>query len=117
MHNRLAAFVPVLALVLLLCACGGKAAESPALEIVCLDVGQGNSTLLRTGAGDVLIDAGPEAAQEALVRRLHALGVESLALVILTHVAPEKSLRAALAELATLSINQSPVKLMRIEDI
>ena len=85
MHNRLAAFVPVLALVLLLCACGGKAAESPALEIVCLDVGQGNSTLLRTGAGDVLIDAGPEAAQEALVRRLHALGVESLALVILTH--------------------------------
>ena len=30
MHNRLAAFVPVLALVLLLCACGGKAAESPA---------------------------------------------------------------------------------------
>ena len=40
-----------------------------------------------------------------------------MALVILTHVAPEKSLRAALAELATLSINQSPVKLMRIEDI
>ena len=41
----------------------------------------------------------------------------TVALVILTHVAPEKSLRAALAELATLSINQSPVKLMRIEDI
>ncbi len=41
----------------------------------------------------------------------------TVALVILTHAAPEKSLRAALAELATLSINQSPVKLMRIEDI
>ena len=41
----------------------------------------------------------------------------TVALVILTHSAPEKSLRAALAELATLSINQSPVKLMRIEDI
>lgn len=41
----------------------------------------------------------------------------TVALVILTHSAAEKSLRAALAELATLSINQSPVKLMRIEDI
>ena len=42
---------------------------------------------------------------------------DTVALVILTHSAAEKSLRAALAELATLSINQSPVKLMRIEDI
>jgi homoserine dehydrogenase len=38
-------------------------------------------------------------------------------LVILTHAAPAKALKSALAEIATLSINQSPVKVMRIEDL
>ena len=38
-------------------------------------------------------------------------------LVILTHQAVEKEIRAALAELDLLSINREPVKLMRIEDI
>lgn len=38
-------------------------------------------------------------------------------LVILTHKAAEKEIRGALAEIDILSINRSPVKLMRIEDI
>ena len=38
-------------------------------------------------------------------------------LVILTHAAPAKALKSAQAEIATLSINQSPVKVMRIEDL
>ncbi len=38
-------------------------------------------------------------------------------LVILTHKAVEKEIRSALGEIDTLSINHSPVKLMRIEDI
>ncbi len=38
-------------------------------------------------------------------------------LVILTHKAVEKEIRTALGEIDTLSINHSPVKLMRIEDI
>ena len=38
-------------------------------------------------------------------------------LVILTHEASSKNLKSALAEIATLSNNQSPVKVMRIEDL
>ena len=38
-------------------------------------------------------------------------------LVILTHVATERDIRSALAELGVLAINQAPVKLMRIEAI
>ena len=38
-------------------------------------------------------------------------------LVILTHPAQESNMTTVLNELATLSINQSPVKLLRIEDI
>ena len=41
----------------------------------------------------------------------------TVSLVLLTHPASENALHAALAELATLSINQSPVKVLRIEDI
>ena len=40
-----------------------------------------------------------------------------VSLVVLTHPALEKAVRAALAEIATLSVNSSPVKLLRIEDI
>ena len=41
----------------------------------------------------------------------------SVSVVVLTHPAKEKEIRTALAELAVLSINHSPVKLLRIEDI
>ena len=55
------------------------------LQIITLDVGQGSSTLIRTVEGDILIDAGPELSQPSLCRRLDALGVERLELLILTH--------------------------------
>ena len=41
----------------------------------------------------------------------------SVSLVILTHPVMERSMRAALSELGVLSINSSPVKLLRIEDL
>ena len=42
---------------------------------------------------------------------------QSVSLVLLTHPALEKEIRAALSEIAVLSVNSSPVKLLRIEDI
>ena len=41
----------------------------------------------------------------------------SVSLVILTHPVMERNMRAALSELGVLSVNSSPVKLLRIEDI
>ena len=41
----------------------------------------------------------------------------AVSLVILTHPAPENEMNAALAEIGVLSINQSPFKLLRIEDL
>ena len=42
---------------------------------------------------------------------------DSVSLVILTHPVRERNMRAALSELGVLSVNSSPVKLLRIEDI
>ena len=47
--------------------------------------------------------------------RSHRNGEVSL--VLLTHPALEKEILAALSEIAVLSVNSSPVKLLRIEDI
>lgn len=44
-------------------------------------------------------------------------GKDVVSLVLLTHPAKEKEIRAALSEIAVLSVNSSPVKLLRIEDI
>ena len=41
----------------------------------------------------------------------------SVSLVALTHPAREREIRAALAEIAVLSVNSSPVRLLRIEDL
>ena len=54
-------------------------------RIYFLDVGQGDCTLIRTRWGDILIDAGPESAQEALCLRLKQLGVKEIALAVFTH--------------------------------
>ena len=72
---------------ILLCALGcSRAADAPLKwELICLDVGQGHCALLRTPDGDVLVDAGPENAQNDLRHRLKSLGVERLKLMILTH--------------------------------
>ena len=59
--------------------------ENAICRIYFLDVGQGDATLIRTREGDILIDAGPESAQDALCLRLKQLGVEEIALAIFTH--------------------------------
>ena len=47
----------------------------------------------------------------------HAGAADSVSLVILTHPVMEQNMRAALSELGVLSVNSSPAKLLRIEDI
>ncbi len=59
--------------------------EDALCRICFLDVGQGDCTLIRTREGDILIDAGPESAQDALCLRLKQLGVREIALAIFTH--------------------------------
>jgi len=55
------------------------------LQIVFLDVGQGDAVLLRTAEGAVLIDAGTEESEELLCLRLESLGIKRLSLAIFTH--------------------------------
>jgi cytidine deaminase len=63
-----------------------KASEKEVLlQIYALDVGQGDSFLLRTAEGDILIDAGTESSQELLCLRLEQLGVTKLRLAVFTH--------------------------------
>ncbi len=70
----------------MLSACASKLMSEDALcRIYFLDVGQGDCTLIRTREGDILIDAGPEAAQDALCLRLKQLGVKEITLAIFTH--------------------------------
>ena len=53
------------------------------LRIIVLDVGQGDAVLLQVPEGSILVDQGPpEARVEA---QLHALGIERLELLVLTH--------------------------------
>ncbi len=59
--------------------------EDALCRIYFLDVGQGDCTLIRTRDGDILIDAGPESAQDALCLRLRKLGVKEIALAVFTH--------------------------------
>jgi competence protein ComEC len=57
---------------------------SPAgLRVSFLDVGQGDAALLQVKQGAVLVDQGPPEAR--VVRQLAHLGVDELALVVLTH--------------------------------
>ncbi len=66
--------------------CISKAMSDEALcRIYFLDVGQGDCTLIRTRGGDILIDAGPESAQQSLSLRLKQLGVKEIALAVFTH--------------------------------
>lgn len=82
-------FCVLLALVcilFLLSACTPEVMSENALcRIYFLDVGQGDCALIRTREGDILIDAGPESAQDALCLRLKHLGVKEIALAVFTH--------------------------------
>ncbi len=50
-----------------------------------IDVGQGDSALIRTAAGDVLIDAGDNATEDDLKAYLDKWGVDDLEYVVFTH--------------------------------
>ncbi len=76
----------LLAVLFCLCAVSCRPKErTDVFRLYFLDVGQGDSILLRTLEGDVLIDAGTEDAQELLCLRLEQLGVRELTLAIFTH--------------------------------
>ncbi len=84
--KRLVCILIIISACLLYTACmpARQEKEFP-LRVIFLDVGQGDCILLRTSAGDVLIDAGPEDSQDTLCRKLDALGVTELELAIFTH--------------------------------
>ena len=78
----------LLALLLLLSfpiSCKKDTEQAPLLQIYALDVGQGDSLLLRSKGINILIDAGPEQYQELLCLRLEQLEVDKIDLAIFTH--------------------------------
>ncbi|MBE6567016.1 MAG: MBL fold metallo-hydrolase [Ruminococcaceae bacterium] len=85
--KRLLCLIFVLVLVCAsLSSCAPEVMSEDALcRIYFLDVGQGDCTLIRTRGGDILIDAGPESAQDALCLRLKQLGIKEIALAVFTH--------------------------------
>ena len=50
-----------------------------------IDVGQGDAALIRTSAGDILIDAGTNASEEQLRAYLDRLGVKDIEYAVFTH--------------------------------
>ena len=77
--KRIRLLALLLLILFLLSSC--KQEPDSLLQIYVLDVGQGDCILLRTEAGDVLVDTGTEASQELLCLRLEQLGVETLELL------------------------------------
>lgn len=86
MRRFLCCLLTFVCICLTFAACAPQTMSEDALcRIYFLDVGQGDCTLIRTREGDILIDAGPEAAQDALCLRLKQLGVKKIALAVFTH--------------------------------
>ncbi len=55
------------------------------MQLHVIDVGQGDSTLIISNDGVVLIDAGPGSAEDSLVEYLEAVGVTTIDYAIFTH--------------------------------
>jgi beta-lactamase superfamily II metal-dependent hydrolase len=56
------------------------------ISVAFIDVGQGDATLIRDGAGfDVLIDGGKKTSAEHLLTYLHQVGVDDLEAILATH--------------------------------
>ncbi|MBR3967077.1 MAG: MBL fold metallo-hydrolase [Clostridia bacterium] len=55
------------------------------VELHIIDVGQGDSVLIKTKAGNILIDAGTGESEEALSHYLYSVGVDSFEYCIFTH--------------------------------
>ncbi len=55
------------------------------IEVHMIDVGQGDSILIRTAGGNMLIDAGPGKAEDDLQYYLDTIGVENIEYAVFTH--------------------------------
>ncbi len=55
------------------------------VEFHFIDVGQGDSTLIRTPSGDILVDAGENSAERDLKNYLDICGVETIEYAVFTH--------------------------------
>ncbi len=55
------------------------------LEVHFIDVGQGDGILIRTGDGDIVIDAGTSSGEQDYLRYLKSYGVNTLEYLVLTH--------------------------------
>lgn len=64
---------------------GPETADSGAVTVTVLDVGQGDAVLIQQGGEACLIDAGTSDGSEALATALDRLGVRKLKLMVLTH--------------------------------
>ncbi len=58
---------------------------SGSIEMHVIDVGQGDSVLIKSERSALLIDAGPNSSQDRLVSYLRAQGIEKLDCLVLTH--------------------------------
>lgn len=61
------------------------AGDTGTVEYHFIDVGQGDSTLIRTPVGDILIDAGENSAEEQLKNYLDLCGVQTISYAVFTH--------------------------------
>ncbi len=75
----------LLSLLFSILSCTACTKQEDTLTVHFLDIGQGDCALLRAPQGDILIDAGPDSSEELLCLRLRELGVEELALAVLSH--------------------------------
>ena len=63
-----------------------SASNPPEISITFIDVGQGDATLLRDGAGfDILIDGGNKSAGDEVIDTLQAVGVDDLEIILASH--------------------------------
>ncbi len=56
------------------------------IEVHFIDVGQGDSILIKTESGNMLVDAGPNSAEDSLDSYLKAQGVTSFTYAVFTHM-------------------------------
>lgn len=59
--------------------------DGESIEVHVIDVGQGDSILVRTSGGDMLIDAGPGSAEDELKDYLTSLEVKDIEYAVFTH--------------------------------